>query len=337
MDMAVIGTVDTRIPTPVHPELSLADIGRLVTSALGLALLIFPEGILLGRAMANRHNYEISPDRELVALGTANVAAGLFGTFAVGASQSRTLLNSATGGRTQMVSLIAAVLLIAFMVFLASWIATLPTVTIASILIFTGMTLIDVAGLRRLYRQHPQSAWVALLTSIGVVAIGVLPGILVGIVLSLLKVLSQIARPQDALLGRAPGAQALHDLGDDEVAQTIPGLVVYRFYGPLVFVNVRFFIERLEHFIAREAHPVQQVIIDARAIPEIDVSAAEQLGTYVQRLRERGIRLVIAKAHLPLREAAIQLGLRDALSGGNYFPKLSEAVTAYEQEKAVQG
>jgi SulP family sulfate permease len=333
MNMAIIGTVDTRIPTPVPPELSLADIGKLVTAALGLALLIFPEGVLLGRAMANRHNYEINPDRELVALGTANLAAGLFRSFAVGGSQSRTLLNSATGGRTQMVSLIAAVLLVGFMYFLASWIATLPTVAIASILIFTGITLIDVTGVRRLYRQHRQSAWVALVTSIGVVVIGVLPGILVGIVLSLLKVLSQIVRPQDALLGRPPGTQALHDLGDDEAARTIPGLVVYRFYGPLVFANVRFFIERMEHFIAREPHPVQQVIIDARAIPEIDVTAAEQLHTFVKRLRERGIGLVIAKAHLPFREAALRLGLGDALSEENYFPKLSEAVMAYEQTR----
>jgi SulP family sulfate permease len=337
MNMAVIGAVDTSIPTPVPPELSLADLGRLLTAALGLALLIFPEGILLGQAMANRHNYEINPDRELVALGTANLAAGLFRSFAVGGSQSRTLLNSATGGRSQMVSLIAAVLLVGFMYFLASWIATLPTVAIASILIFTGLTLIDVAGLQRLYRQHRQSAWVALFTSVGVVVFGVLPGILVGVVLSLLKVLSQTVRPPDALLGRLPGTQALHDLGDDEAAQTIPGLVVYRFYGPLVFANVRFFIERLEQFIARETHPVQQVIVDARAIPEIDVTAAEQLHTFVKRLRERGITLVIAKAHLPLREAAIRLGLGDALSEANYFPKLSDAVTAYEQQKASQG
>src|SRR5262249_51348921 len=158
--------------------------------------------------------------------------------------------------------------------------------------------------------------------SVGVVAIGVLPGILVGIVLSLLKVLSQVVRPQDALLGRTPGTQALHDLGDDEAAVTIPGLVVYRFYGPLVFANVRFFIERLEHFIARESHPVQQIILDARAIPEIDVTAAEQLQTFVKQLGERGIRFVIAKAQLPLREAAVRLGMQDALSEGNYFPKL---------------
>jgi SulP family sulfate permease len=260
----------------------------------------------------------------------------LFRSFAVGSSQSRTMLNSATGGKSQMVSLIAAVLLIGFMLLLASWLATLPTVAIASILIFTGLTLIDIKGLLQLRRKDRMSVWVALLTSVGVVVIGVLPGILVGIVLSLLKLLSQVVRPQDALLGRVPGTHALHDVGDDETAQTIPGLVVYRFYGPLVFANVRYFIDRLEHFIARESHPVQQVIVDARAISEIDVTAAEQLHTFAKRLRERGIMLVIAKAHLPFREAASRLGLQGALSEENYVPKLSEAVTAYEQQNASQ-
>lgn len=272
----VIGTIQTSIPTPVPPELSLADIGQLITSALGLALLIFPEGIVLGRAMGRRHNYEIRPDQELVALGMANLSAGLFHSFAVGGSQSRTLLNSASGGRTQMVSFVAAALLIGFMYFLASWISTLPTVAIAAILIFTGLTLIEIGEIRQLLTQHWHSGMVALLTSVGVVAFGVLPGILVGIILSLLKVLKQIAHPQDALLGQVPGSPALHDVGDDEAAQTIPGLVVYRFYGPLFFANVRFFIERLEHFIARESVPVRQVIVDARAIPDIDLSAAEQ-------------------------------------------------------------
>ena len=234
-----------------------------------------------------------------------------------------------------MVSLVAAVLLVVFMYFMAAWIATMPTVAIAAILIFTGITLVDVEGYRRLYQQHRQSALVALVTSVGVVAIGVLPGILVGVVLSLLKVLSQVTRPQDALLGRVPGTFALHDVGDDAKAQTIPGLVVYRFYGPLIFANVRFFIERLEYFIAREAEPVRQVIIDARAIPEVDVTAAEQLRDFGVRMRERGIRVVIAKAHLPLRETAAQLGIKDAFAQENYFAKLSDAVAAYEREAAL--
>jgi SulP family sulfate permease len=336
MHVSVIGAVDTQIPKPIPPELSPAELGRLVTAALGLALLIFPEGVLLGRAMATRHRYEIRPDQELVSLGVANLAAGLFRSFAVSGSQSRTLLNSATGGRTQMVSLVAAVLLVVFMYFMAAWIATMPTAAIAAILVFTGVTLVDVQGYRRLYHLHRQSALVALITSVGVVAIGVLPGILVGVVLSLLKVLSQVTRPQDALLGRVPGTYALHDVGDDETALTIPGLIVYRFYGPLIFANVRFFIERLEHFIGREKDPLRQIIIDARAIPEVDVTAVEQLRDFVNRMRERGIRVVMAKAHLPLRETAAQLGVKDAFAEENYFAKLSDAVAAYERENPAK-
>jgi SulP family sulfate permease len=335
--MQVIGAIDTQIPVPVPPELSFAELPRLFTAALGLAFLIFPEGILLGRATADRHHYAIDPDRELVALGAANVASGLFRSFAVGSSQSRTLLNSATGGRTQMVSFATTVLLIAFLYFLASWIATLPTVAIAAILVFTGFTLIEVRELRKLKRLHRLSALVSLTTSAAVIVLGVLPGILLGILLSLLNLLGQIARPQDALLGRVPGSPTLHDIGDDEAAQTIPGLVVYRFYGPLVFANIRFFIERLEHFLSHEDVPAREVILDARAIPEIDVTAAEQLRAFVTRLGERGITFVVAKAHLPLREAAIGLGLEQWFSEQAHFNQLPDAVKAFEEHRARGG
>jgi sulfate permease, SulP family len=335
--MQVIGTIDTSIPVPVPPELSLDEIPRLFTAALGLAFLIFPEGILLGRAMGSRHGYPINPDRELVALGVSNLIAGLFRTFAVGSSQSRTLLNSATGGRTQMVSFAAAVLLVGFLYFLGSWISTLPTVAIAAILIFTGITLIDMRGYRQMKRQHPFSALLSVLTAAAVIGLGVLPGILFGVLLSLLNLLRQIARPQDALLGSVPGSQTLHDIGDDDAAQTIPGLVVYRFYGPLVFANIRFFVERVEHFIAMETTPVRQVILDARAIPEIDVTAAEQLREFIRQLRERGITFVVAKAHLPLRDAAIHLGLEEWFSERAHIPHLPAAVAAFQTQSPGQG
>jgi SulP family sulfate permease len=329
--MPVIGTIDTSIPDPVPPDLALNEIGKLVTAAIGLAFLIFPEGVLLGRAVSIRHRYEINPDRELVALGAANLAAGLLHSFSVGASQTRTLLNDATGGRSQMVSLIAALLLVTFIVFLGTWIATVPSVAIAAILVFTGFTLVDVAGVKRLHALHPYSAWLSLLTSAAVIALGVLPGIILGIVLSLLMLLSQIVRPQDALLGRVEGSQTLHDVGDDDKAQTLPGLVVYRFYGPLVFANIRYFIERLEGFIASGVQPVRQVIIDARAIPSIDITAVEQLQPFVERLRDSGIEVVLAKAHLPLR-VALQ-AFREAENQpqrAQYFSQLADAVAAFE-------
>src|SRR5262249_36518964 len=143
-------------------------------------------------------------------------------------------------------------------------------------------------------------------------------------------------RPHDALLGRVPGSATLHDVGDDEAAQTIPGLVVYRFYGPLVFANIRFFIERLDHFLAQETAPVRQVILDARAIPEIDVTAADQLRTFVPQLGERGITFVVAKAHLPLREAAVRLGLQEWFGEQAHFSQLADAVAAFTEQSSQQ-
>jgi SulP family sulfate permease len=332
-NMPVIGPVDTSMPSPVPPELDLSDIGRLMVSALGLAMLIFPEGILLGRAMAQRHQYEIDPNRELFAMGMANLAAGLFRGFAVAGSQSRTLLNSATGGRTQLVSVIAALLLIVFVVFLASWIATLPVVAIAAILVFTAITLFEVKEVIQLWQKHRASAILSLSTSAGVIAFGVLPGILVGVVLSLLRLISQIAHPHDAVLGRVPGSGAVHDLGDDSDAKVVPGLLIYRFYGPLVFANVRLFIERLNHHIANANQPVRQVVVDARAINDIDVTAVDQLRSYVAQLSDRQIAFVVAKASRPLRKTASRLGLRITAPNAAYFPRLSDAVAAFERSE----
>lgn len=302
--LQLIGAVDLRLPNPVRPSLTITDAAPLFTAALGISLLVFSEGVILGRTVAEKHGYNIDADQELVAFSAANVAAGMLCSFAVGSSQTRTLLNDATGGRTQLVSFLAAALTMVFSFALMPWIATIPSVAIAAILVVSGATLIDLNVYHRLWHLHSFSTMVAGATSVGVIALGVLPGILLGVLLSLLGVLAQVIRPHDALLGRVEGSSTMHDVGDDEAAKTIPGLVVYRFYGPLIFANVRFLIERIEWFISQEETPVRQVILDARAIPSIDITAAEQLHNYVTRLRTRDIEFIVAKAHLPLRETA---------------------------------
>ena len=330
----VIGKLDLEIPNPVRPGLQLAQAAPLFTSAIGIALLVLSEGVVLGRSVGGKHGYSIDPDRELVAFGMANLAAGFVCSFPVGSSQTRTLLNDGTGGRTQMVSLLAAVATAVLVVLLAPWLATMPSVAIAAILVVTGVTLVDLGIYRRLWRHHGYSTVVAMATTLGVVALGVLPGILLGIVLSLLGVLAAVVRPHDALLGHIEGSPTLHDVGDDEAAKTIPGLVVYRFYGPLIFANIRFFVERLESFIAQEEDPVREVILDARAIPSIDITATEQLREFVEKLRQRGIEFIVAKAHLPLREAIAAIG--GSLDGCCRFSQLADAVAAYNDQLAAK-
>ena len=307
-------------------NLELNEVAALAMGALGLSMLIFPEGVLLSRAMAEKHNYEIDPDRELMALGAANLATSAVQGFSVGGSQTRTLLNSAVGGRTQGANLASVVFLGAFLIFAGETLTQLPKVIIAAILTFTGFGLIDIADVRRIWEEHRQTAWIAIATTLAVVFIGVLPGILLGTAFSIAILLAELARPNDALLVRKPGSDELHDMGDDDRDEDIPGLVVYRFYGPLFFANVTYFIERLQGFIDDPGQPVRRVVIDARAIPSVDYTALEKLRPFFKKLREQGLELAIARAHLPLRELTLKSGIEPIFTENEIFIRVSDAV-----------
>jgi SulP family sulfate permease len=315
-------------------SLELNEVAALAMGALGLSMLIFPEGILLSQAMAEKHDYEIDPDRELMALGAANVVTSAVQGFSVGGSQTRTLLNSAVGGRTQLANLASVVFLGAFLVFAGETLTQLPKVTIAAILTFTGFGLINIADVKRIWDENRQTAWIAIATTAAVVFIGVLPGILLGTAFSIALLLSELARPHDALLVRKPGSDELHDMGDDDRDDDIPGLVVYRFYGPLVFANVNYFIERLQGFIDDPEQPVRRVVIDARAIPSVDYTAREKLRPFFKKLKEQGLELAIASAHLPLRELTLKSGIEPDFSEDEIFVRVSDAVKDFLEDHA---
>ncbi|MEM8886145.1 MAG: SulP family inorganic anion transporter [Planctomycetota bacterium] len=335
MDVAVIGAIRDITPQGVGFTLEFDDAARLAVGALGLAFLIFPEGLLLGRAMAEKHGYTVDGDRELLALGASNVASGLVTGFAIGGSQTRTLLNSATGGRTQMANLISAGLLVLFLIFGATLIERMPSVAIAAILTFTGFGLVDIAGMRELFRRDRTTGWIALSTMLSVVFIGVLAGILIGTALSIVILLKQLARPHDALLGRKPGSDSLHDLGDDDEEDGIPGILAYRFYGPLHFANVGYFIDRVEMFLARQKEPVHAVILDMQAVPSIDFTAVEKMRPFYERLRERGFALAFSDVHFPLRESRLARELEDVTRDAQIFDDVSDAVRALDGRDEV--
>ena len=318
-------------------SLSLNEVAALAMGALGLSMLIFPEGILLSRATAEKHGYDIDPDRELLALGAANLATSAIQGFSVGGSQTRTLLNSAVGGRTQMANLASVVFLAAFLVFAGETLTQLPKVIIAAILTYTGFGLIDIADVRRIWEEHRQTAWIAIATTGAVVFIGVLPGILLGTAFSIAILLSDLAQPHDALLVHKPGSEELHDMGDDNRDQDVPGLVVYRFYGPLFFANVNYFIERLQGFINDPEQPVRRVVIDARAIPSVDYTAREKLRPFFAKLKEQGLELAIARAHLPLRELTLRSGMEPVFSQDEIFVRVSDAVKDFREDHGHLG
>jgi SulP family sulfate permease len=209
----VIGEVTQGLPRPMLPAVSLEEARALLPGALAIALLTFPDGILLARAFAAKHRYEIRPNQELVALAAANLASGILQGFSVGASQSRTVVNDATGGKTPIVNLIAAAFLCAFLFVLTPILRPLPTVALAAILISAGIHLIEVREYRMLLRISPRAAVVAFIVAGGVLIVGMIPGILIGVGLSLIYVLARLARPYDAVLQEVPGTGSFQRCG----------------------------------------------------------------------------------------------------------------------------
>lgn len=328
--ITTVGTFPGGLPPFSVPKVSWREIQLLFPAAAGIALLTYTEGILLARAFAAKNGYEINANQELDALGLTDVFAAFFQGFSVTGSQARTTLNDSTGGKTQFASLVAAGTLALCLLFLTPLMAQLPVVALAVILIYAGFGLVEFDTMKRIYRFYPKSAMISALTTLGVLAAGVIPGILIGVALSLLGLINRISHPHDAILSAVPG-HGFHDLGGVPQTPTIPGLVAYRFYAPLLFPNSAHFVARIRAIIAASPTPVRWFLLDAQAITDIDVTAAEALHALNAELQQRGIALKFAHVNPPLRIILQRIGFAGELTEDSFFPSVHECVAAYEK------
>jgi len=261
----------------------------------------------------------------------ANIGAGLLTGFPAATSGSRTAVSDQMGGQSQWVGLIAAALTIIFLLFFTPLLAPLPTVVLGAVIIVASFGLLDVAAFRFLRKVRSVEFWLAVVTAFGVLTVGILQGVLVAVMLSLVNVIYHISRPHDALLDDldTSGGTVYRGVTDKETALTEPGLIVYRFDAPLVFANAAFFTERLEGLVADAGAGLRCVVFDAEAISDFDSTAAEALETLDTNLQRLGVELWIARANGPLRDLLQVTGLTDRIGAENIYPSVRAAVTAY--------
>jgi SulP family sulfate permease len=235
------------------------------------------------------------------------------------------------GGKTQWVGLIAAALIIIFLLFFTPLLAPLPTATLGAIIIVASLGLIDFAAFRFLRQVRPAEFWLAVVTALGVLTVGILQGILVAVMLSLINVIYHISRPHDALLDDldASGGTVYRGVADKETALTEPGLIVYRFDAPLVFANAAFFTERLGELITNAGAGLKCVVLDSEAIIDFDSTAAEALENLDADLERGGIELWIARANGPLGDLLQVTGLTSRIGEENIYVSVRAAVTGY--------
>jgi len=330
--VALVGPVPSGVPMPSWPMVQLTDITALAPAAVAIAFLTFSDGILLSQTFADKHRYDIDPNQELVALGVSNVCAGVFQGFPVSASQSRSAIVDAAGGHTQVAQLVAAGGLLLFLVFFSGLITMLPKVALGAILVVTALGMLEVASLRKLYHIDRRDFWLAMGVTVSILVAGVVPGIILGLLLSLIGVLVEISRPQDAVLRRLPVDGKFHDMGQASTeGETVPGLLVYRLYAPLIFANARHVVERLRELADAADPPLKWLVIDAQAVTEIDLTAAERLASLIEELAQAGIAIKIADAPRPFREEMNRVGLTDQLGPQQFYVSVKTAVEAYRR------
>ncbi len=335
----VVGSVPVGLPTPSVP--SVTDLGMLLVPALGIAFVGYTDIVLTGRVFAARMGQQVDANQEWTALGAGNVVASFSHGFPVSCSGSRTALGAAVGSKTQLYSLVMLGLVILTLVVAGPLLAQFPSAALGALVIFAAVTLIDVKELRRIARFRRSELLLAALTTVAVLALGVLYGVLAAVALSILDLLRRVARPHDGILGYVPKMAGMHDVDDYPGARQVPGLVVYRYDAPLCFANAEDFRKRalgaIElagesvdiHGQLHEPAPVEWFVLNAEANVEIDITAADALEQLRKEIDARGMVFAMARVKQDLRDDLVQAGLVDSVGSDRIFPTLPTAVAAY--------
>jgi high affinity sulfate transporter 1 len=328
----VLGAVPSGLPHIVLPDAqwSWNLVQRLVPVAFAMFVVILAQSAATSRAYAARYNERFSENVDLLGLGLANIGAGLSGTFVVNGSPTKTQMVDSAGGRTQMSLLVMASIVLLVLLFLTAPLAYLPEAVLSAVVFLVGVDLIDIEGMRNIYEQRRSEFWVALITALAVVFVGVEQGILLAIVLSLIDHTRRGYRPKNVVL--VPGATGgWHAQPVATGAQALPGLFIYRFTHSMYYANAQQLADEIIDLINRAKPPARWFCIDASAVDDVDFSAAETLRSVMTILREQGISLVIAQVLEDVRERSrfelLQLFGKDA-----FYDTLAEVVEAYKQQ-----
>lgn len=307
----LVGDLPRGLPKFAVPDVGWETARGLLGASLGIAFVAFADTSVMSRTMAMRRREHVDANHELVALGLANVASGLFHGFPVSASQSRTPVAEAMGSRTQLTGVTAAAVLVVVAVAAPSTFRHLPDASLAAIVIAAALSLIDIPTMARLWRVRRSEFVLAVAALLGVAVLGPVSGVVVAVALSVLNFLRLAWKPHTAELVRVDGLKGYHDRGRHPEGRVVPGLVLYRFDGPLFFANARYFVEDLQRVIEERPEPTTCVIVTAEPITDIDTTAADTLRDLVDHLATRGIELRFAELKGTVRDRIERYGVFD--------------------------
>ncbi len=333
LGVRVIGPVETGMVTLSVPALSLAKIVSLLPGAFAIALLGYAVSLSIATLGAEKTGESIDPDQELVGLGIANLGAAFSSGFVVCGSLSRGSTVLRAGGRSQIVSLVNAGLVILTLLFALPFFFKLPYATLSAIVVVAMYGLLDIPYLRRLYQIDKEDFAYGMATLLGVLLLGILEGVALGVVLALAVLIRQVSRPATAVLGRLPGTNDYRDIAVHADAEAIPGLLIFRFDAPVIFPNASYFADEVLRLVAEAAAPVSEVLVPAQQINRLDSTGANRLAKLQAGLEAKGIALSFAEVKNALRESMRRAGLEEAIGPNRIYESIEDGVQAFLQRQ----
>ncbi len=329
--IAVVGDIPAGLHVPGLPDVAADDLTALIGPAVGIAFVAYTDNILTGRAFASRHGQTVDAQRELLALSGANLGAGLLQGIPVSSSGSRTAIGDAVGQRTQLGGVVTVVCTFLALFALGPLLAAFPVAGLAAVVVYAATRLVDVRELVRFGRFRTSELVLAIATTVSVLVLDVLLGIVAAIALSVLDLLRRVARPHDAVLGIVPGMAGMHDVDDYPSAQVVPGLMIYRYDSPLFFANAEDFRTRALASVDEAETPVRWFVLNAEAVSEVDITAADALEELRKELDRRGIVVGIARMKEELREELRRTAFLRHVPPDRIFATLPTTVEAYQE------
>ncbi|AJX14464.1 SulP family inorganic anion transporter [Burkholderia ubonensis] len=330
---AAVGALPAGVPMPRLPAVSLADVAALASGAFAVALVSLADISMLSRALAARAGDAPDRNQELVALGAANLLAGLMQGCAVSSSTSRTPVAMAAGAQSQVTNLVAAACIVLLLAVAPTLLMRVPRAALAAVVVYAALGIVDVRSVVRLYRMRRGECLISVLCFAGVIGFGVVPGVLLASALSLLSFVWRAWHPYDAVLGRLTGVRGYHDVARHPEAAQTPGLVLFRWDAPLFYANVEIFCEHLHAALRHAPSPASRVVVAAEPVTDIDVSAADRLVALADELRARGIALCFAEMKGPVKDRLRAYGLFDTFGEANFFPTVTDAVAHHVRQR----
>jgi SulP family sulfate permease len=328
----VVGELPAGLALPEIPDIAWKDVASLVPGALAITLVMFAEAVGPARAFAAKHGYRVREDQELIGMGGANLAAGLFQGFSIGASLSKSAAADAAGGRSQVAGLVAAGSTALVALFLTPLFTNLPEAALGAIVIVAVWGMVKVAEMRRLYRLRRTDFWIALVAAVGVLTFEeVLFGLLVAVVASLLALILRASRPHMSVLGRLPGTMEFHSVVRSPDAKEVSGLVILRPDESVFFANAASLRELARDHVDGAERPIRALLLDLELTSELDVPGAEMLADLREELAGSGVELMLAGVRRPVADLLAAGGVLDEIGPGHVYGDVAAAVLAYTE------